>query len=141
MTFSLAALLRVRGTQERVAAEQLSQAAADRRRVEGARERAAASLAELEDVIHDRQRFIALAAARAAGFSALNELHMLAELRRKDEERAKAAHVEARRSLRGLERLESTYRAESVRARLAAEQVALDEIAVARAARRAGSAA
>lgn len=141
MTFPLAGLLRVRGAQERAAAEQLSRATADRRNAEAARESAVSSLTDLESAIHDRSTLLALAAARAAGSHALSELQALAHLRRSEEAQAKAAHVDARREVKGLERLETTHLLESTRAELHAEQVALDEIAVARAARVKGSAA
>jgi flagellar FliJ protein len=141
MTFSLAGLLRVRGTQERVAAERLTQAAADRVRAESARDQAESSLSDLDGPIDDTRTLLAMAAARAAGSSALSELTVLAQLRREDERLAKAAHIEARRELRGLERLESAHISETAKAQLNAEQVALDEIAIARSRGRNGSAA
>lgn len=112
MTFPLAGLLRVRGAQERVAAEQLSRATAAAAQAEASEQRALSSLA-------------------AGG----------GELRRAEAERAKAEHVAARRELKGLERLESAHRATAAQAELHAEQAALDEIAVVRAARDEGSAA
>lgn len=141
MTFSLTGLLRVRGTQERVAAEQLSRATNDRVRAESASERALSNLSALDGVIDERMTLLAMAVARAAGRSALSELQMLVQLRRDEEARAQAVHIETRRDLRGLERLESTHRSETAKARLDAEQLALDEIAIVRAARRTGSAA
>lgn len=140
MTFPLSGLLRVRGVQERAAAEDLSRASAERAEAEAAQERAASSLAELGGVIEDAPTLMAMAAARAAGRSALGDLQLLTELTRRDEAQAKIAHVEARRELKGLERLESTHRAQAVKAELHGEQNALDEIAVVRA-RREGSAA
>lgn len=141
MTFPLAGLLRVRGTQERVAAEQVSHATAERVRADSAREQAATSLADLDGPIGDARTLLAMAAARAAGNSALSDLTTLAQLRADDERRAAAAHVEARRELKGLERLESSHLSETAKAQRDAEQVALDEIAIARSARRNGSAA
>ncbi len=141
MTFPLAGLLRVRGAQERVAAEQLARASAERARAEAATQDAIASLTDLRPLVGDAQTLMAMAAARAAGRSALGDLQALAELSRDTESEARSAHVEARRELKGLERLESTHRVEAVNAELAAEQVALDEIAVARSARGEGSAA
>lgn len=141
MTFPLAGLLRVRGVQERAAAEDLSRASDQRVQAEAARERTAASLAEIGSTIGDAQTLLAMAAARAAGRSALSDLQSLIELRRDEEAQAKSTNVEARRELKGLERLESAHRTHEVKTELDAEQNALDEIAVARAARREGSAA
>lgn len=141
MTFPLAGLLRVRGAQERVAAERLSRATADRVQTESAAHDVRTSLAELGAQVGDAQTLLAMAAARAAGRSTLSDLQALTELRRVAEEEAKDAHIEARRELKGLERLESTHRVEEARADLSAEQSRLDEIAVARAARGEGSAA
>lgn len=141
MTFPLAGLLRVRGAQERVAAEQLSQATAERAQAELAEQSAISSLADISAQIDDPRALMAMAAARAAGRSTLSDLQALVEMRRSSESEAKSAHVEARRDLKGLERLESTHRVETEKAELAAEQSALDEIAVVRTAQREGSAA
>ncbi|MDN3309654.1 hypothetical protein QWJ90_01785 [Microbacterium oryzae] len=141
MTFPLAGLLRVRGAQERIAAEQLSRATADASQAEASEERARSSLAAAGGAVADDVTLLALAAARAAGRSALSDLHTLSELRRAEAERAKAAHVTARRELKGLERLESAHRAAAAQAELHAEQTALDEIGVVQAARDEGSAA
>lgn len=141
MTFPLAGLLRVRGAQERVAAEQLAHASGERARAEAATNDAIASLSELNPAVDDARMLMALAAARAAGRSALGDLQALAALSRDTESVARSAHIEARRELKGLERLENTHRIDSENAELAAEQVALDEIATARSARGEGSAA
>ncbi len=140
-TFPLAGLLRVRGAQERVAAESLSRATAERARAERAADDAQASLNDLRAQIDDSRTLMAMAAARAAGRSALSDLQALAELRRDEEADAQSAHIEARRELKGLERLEAGHRVASARAELAAEQSAIDEMAVARTARGEGSAA
>ncbi|MBO9579205.1 MAG: hypothetical protein J7480_10630 [Microbacteriaceae bacterium] len=140
-TFPLSGLLRVRGAQERVAAERLSRATADRNRAELAAQDAQASLNDLRPQIDDARTLMAMAAARAAGRSALSDLQALAELRRDEEADARSAHVDARRELKGLERLETGHRVATARAELAAEQSAIDEIAVTRTARGEGSAA
>ncbi|WP_314428117.1 flagellar FliJ family protein [uncultured Microbacterium sp.] len=132
MTFPLAGLLRVRGAQERVAAERLSRATAERMQSESAAQDAQASLADLSSHVNDAATLLAMAAARAAGRSALSDLQALTELHRAEEDEAKYAHVEAKQELKGLERLESTHRVEAARAELSAEQNRLDEIAVAR---------
>lgn len=141
MTFPLAGLLRVRGAQERVAAEQLSRASADRAAAEAAEQTAISSLADISAQIDDPRALMAMAAARAAGRSTLSDLQALVDMRRGAESEAKSAHVDARRELKGLERLETSHRVESTRADLAAEQSALDEMAVVNASRREGSAA
>lgn len=141
MTFPLAGLLRVRGAQERVAAEHLSRASAERAQAETAAQTAITSLADISAQIDDPRALMAMAAARAAGRSTLRDLQALVDMRRSAESEARSAHVEARRDLKGLERLESTHRVETAKAELAAEQTALDEIAVVRTSRREGSAA
>ncbi|WP_334152525.1 hypothetical protein [Microbacterium sp.] len=132
MTFPLAGLLRVRDAQERVAAEQLSRTTSARLQAEAAEQSAVVSLSEISAQVDDAQTMLAMAAARAAGRSALSDLQTLAEMRRAEEAEAKASHVEARRELKGLERLEGAHRVDSIRAEQHAEQVALDEIAVVR---------
>ncbi|MDL9977873.1 hypothetical protein [Microbacterium candidum] len=132
-TFPLAGLLRVRGAQERVAAEQLARATADVAQAQSGAQNAAASLAGISSDIGDGPALLAMAAARAAGRSALSDLQTLTELRRSEADAAKASHVEARRELRGLERLESAHIAVTTKAELDAEQSALDEVAVVRA--------
>ena len=132
MTFPLAGLLRVRDAQERVAAEQLARTTSARLRAEAAEQGAVTSLSEISAQVDDAQTMLAMAAARAAGRSALSDLQTLAELRRAEEADAKAVHVEVRRELKGLERLEGTHRVEALRTDLRTEQVALDEIAVVR---------
>ncbi|MEN0023341.1 MAG: flagellar FliJ family protein [Microbacterium sp.] len=141
MTFSLSGLLRVRGAQERIAAEELSRASSERHRAETAVRAGAVSLSEISSQVDDAATLMAMAAARAAGRSALGDLQSLAQLSREAETEAKAAHVEARRELKGLERLETAHRAEERREELAAEQAALDEMASVRGRRPAGSAA
>ncbi|GGM51829.1 hypothetical protein [Microbacterium saperdae] len=132
MTFPLAGLLRVRDAQEKVAAEQLSRTTSARRHAEEAEQSAVVSLSEISAQVDDAHTLLAMAAARAAGRSALSDLQTLTELRRAEEEVAKASHVEARRELKGLERLDGAHRAESLKAERHAEQMALDEIAVMR---------
>jgi flagellar FliJ protein len=141
MTFPLAGLLRVRGAQERVAAEQLSRASAGRAQAEAAEHSAVTSLSEISAQIDDPRLLMAMAAARAAGRSTLSDLQALVDMRRSAETEAKSVHVEARRELKGLERLETTHRVEAAKSELAAEQQTLDEIAVVRSSRHEGSAA
>ncbi|MDR6690516.1 flagellar export protein FliJ [Microbacterium sp. 1154] len=141
MTFPLSALLRVRGVQERAAAASLSNARAAADAAESAVERAVSSLSDIAPQIDDPATLLAMVAARSSGQAALADLRVLAQVRQDAAEAASRAHVEARRELKGLERLESAHleseRAEERRV----EQNVLDEIAVVRAARDAGSAA
>lgn len=132
MTFPLAGLLRVRGAQERMAAEELSRAGAARAAAEAAEQDAVTGLAQIGDRIDDAATLLAMAAARASGRSALADLQTLSALRRAEELEARTAHVEARRELKGLERLEDAHRTEAAAAELRSEQMTLDEIAVAR---------
>lgn len=141
MNFRLAGLLRVRGAQERVAADDLSRARDERAQVEAAERRLIASISDISDAIGDGSSLLAMAAARAAGNSALSDLRTLAEMRRSEEALAKSAHVDARRDLKGLERLEERHQRETAKAELDAEQTALDEMAGARTIRQEGSAA
>jgi len=141
MTFPLAGLLRVRGAQERVAAEHLSRATAGVAHAETAEQAALTGLASISTEVADGPTLLAMAAARASARSSLGDLQMLTQMRRSEEQEAKTSHIEARRELKGLERLESSHIAVTSQAELHAEQGVLDEIAVVRAARNEGSAA
>lgn len=141
MTFPLSALLRVRGVQERAAAASLSNARAASVAAESAVERAVSSLSDIATEIDDPATLLAMAAARSSGQAALADLRVLAQVRQDAAEAAALAHVEARRELKGLERLESAHRESERAEERRVEQNVLDEIAVVRAARDAGSAA
>lgn len=141
MTFPLSGLLRVREVQERAAAESSSLARSEAAAAETAVEQAVSSLSEITTAIDDAATLLALAAARSSGQAALADLRTLARLRRDAAEAASAAHVEARRELKGLERLEDAHLESELARGRRAEQSALDEMAVVRAARDEGSAA
>lgn len=141
MTFPLAGLLRVRGVQERVAAEEAARARADARAAEAAEQHAVSSLSALATQIDDPATLRAMAAARAAGQASLADLQILSRLRRTEAAKAEDAHVDARRELKGLERLEGAHRSRELEERARTEQNALDEIATTRAGRSEGSAA
>lgn len=141
MTFPLAGLLRVRGVQERVAAEEAARARADARAAEAAEQHAVSSLSALATQIDDPATLRAMAAARAAGQASLADLRILSRLRRTEAAEAEDAHVDARRELKGLERLEVAHRSRELEERARTEQNALDEIATTRAGRSEGSAA
>lgn len=127
--FSLAGLLRVREIQERAAAQRLSRAVIDAQHTE-ARDRALrAHLAGGDTEAVDVRTLAALAAARVSGRALLADLAALSDLQQETVAEARTAHADARRTLRGLERLADTH-AETVRAAdLQAEQAELDEIA------------
>ncbi len=127
--FSLAGLLRVREIQERAAAQRLSRAVIDAQHTE-ARDRALrAHLAGTGTEAVDVRSLAALAAARVSGRAMLADLTTLSDLQEQTVTEARTAHAEARRTLRGLERLAQGH-ADAVRAaELHAEQAELDEIA------------
>ncbi|WP_426184690.1 flagellar FliJ family protein [Microbacterium sp. TWP3-1-2b2] len=127
--FSLAGLLRVRQIQERAAAQRLSRAVIDARHTEARDRHLRSALAgEGTDAV-DVRSLAALAAARSAGRSMLADLTALAEVQSQSVDEARAEHAEARRAMRGLDRLAEAH---AVRARtdeLRVEQAELDEIA------------
>lgn len=128
-SFSLSGLLRVRAIQERQAAQELSRAVidADQTRVRDRRLRAALGASDSDAV--DVRSLAALAAGRVASRSLLAELQSLAALQQRAVQEAAAAHGDARRAVRGLDRLAEAH-ALRVRAdELRAEQHELDEIA------------
>ncbi|MEW2461776.1 flagellar export protein FliJ [Microbacterium sufflavum] len=127
-SFSLAGLLRVREIQERAAAQRLSRAVIDAQHTE-ARDRALrAHLSGADTEAVDVRSLAALAAARVAGRALLADLRTLSELQHETVAEARAEHADARRTLRGLERLADAHAAELRAADLHAEQAELDEI-------------
>ena len=126
--FSLAGLLRVREIQERAAAQRLSRAVIDAQHTE-ARDRALrAHLAGTETEAVDVRTLAALAAARVTGRALLADLTALADLQQETVAEARDAHADARRTLRGLERLAEGHADRMRAADLHAEQAELDEI-------------
>lgn len=127
--FSLAGLLRVRGIQERAAAERLSRAVLDARHTEARDRHLRSALAGEGTEAVDVRSLAALAAARSASRSMLADLTALASVQQQSVADARAEHADARRAQRGLDRLADAH-AERVRAEdLRAEQAELDEIA------------
>lgn len=127
--FSLAGLLRVRGVQEREAAARLSRAMVEAAQTAAHDRRLRAALADGSSEAVDVRSLAAIAAARVAGRGALADLQTLAAVREQAVDEARAAHAEARRAQRGLERMAETH-ARRVRVdELRAEQAELDEIA------------
>ncbi|WP_244632418.1 MULTISPECIES: flagellar FliJ family protein [unclassified Microbacterium] len=76
----------------------------------------------------DVRSLAALAAARVAGRTLLADLSTLSELQEQTVDQARREHAEARRAVRGLDRLAEAHAAEIRAADLHAEQAELDEI-------------
>ncbi|WP_203135620.1 hypothetical protein [Microbacterium sp. JZ31] len=132
-SFSLAGLLRLRGVQERAAAERLSRAQVAARQSEARERHTRAALAGTGDDAVDVRTLAAIAAARAAARSRLADLSALTEAQRGAVEEAQREHAEAKRRARGLEKLEAAHVARERTRLLQAEQAVLDEIAQTRA--------
>ncbi|OCG76566.1 flagellar FliJ family protein [Microbacterium sediminis] len=130
--FSLAGLLRLRGVQERAAAERLSRAAVTARQSEAREHRTRTALADSADAAVDVRSLAAIAASRAAARARIGELALIADAQRDDVDAARRAHTEAKRRALGLEKLEAAHRERERRGELRAEQSALDEIATGR---------
>jgi flagellar export protein FliJ len=128
-SFSLSGLLRVRSIQERQAAQELSRAVidADQTRVRDRRLRAALGASDSDAV--DTRSLAALAAARVAGRSMLAELQSLAAMQQQAVHEAKAVRDDARREVRGLDRLAEAHALRVRAEELRVEQQELDEIA------------
>jgi flagellar FliJ protein len=126
--FPLAGLLRLRGVQERAAAERLSRAQIAARQAEARERHTRAALADSADAAVDVRTLAAIAAARAAARSELADLSALTDAQRGAVDEARQEHAEAKRRTRGLEKLEVAHRERERARELHAEQLALDEI-------------
>ncbi|MFB7894199.1 hypothetical protein ACFC1I_18505 [Microbacterium sp. NPDC056044] len=127
--FSLAGLLRVRGIQERAAAQRLSRASIEAEQTASRDRQLRAALAVTGSDAADVRSLAALAAARVAGRSLLADLDSLGELRQAALHEARDEHESARKEVRGLERLADAHAARALAGELRAEQLELDEIA------------
>lgn len=127
-SFSLAGLLRVREIQERAAAQRLSRAVLDAQHTEARDRSLRAHLAGAGSEAVDVRSLAALAAARVAGRTLLSDLTTLSELQEQTVDQARAEHSEARRAMRGLDRLAHAHTVRVRAAELHAEQAELDEI-------------
>ncbi|WP_226532084.1 hypothetical protein [Microbacterium paraoxydans] len=127
-SFSLAGLLRVREIQERAAAQRLSRAVIDAQHTEARDRSLRAHLAGIGNEAVDVRSLAALAAARVAGRTLLADLTTLSELQQQTVSDARAEHAEARRAMRGLDRLAAAHAEKARTAALHAEQAELDEI-------------
>ena len=126
--FSLAAVLRVRSIQERAAAQQLSRATIDANQTSARERHLRAALAATDAEAVDVRQLAALAASRVAGRSMLADLQSLSELQQEELRRARAAHEEVRREVRGLDRLAQAHSRKVREDELRTEQKELDEI-------------
>lgn len=128
--FPLAGLLRVRGIQERAAAERLTRASMEHAQTEARDRQVRASLTSSADGVEDVRTLAALAASRVAARSLLSDLRVLGEAQAAAVTTAREEHAAARIDEHGLTRLAEAHdRRERERA-LRAEQSALDEIAL-----------
>lgn len=127
-SFSLAGLLRVREIQERAAAQRLSRAVIDAQHTEARDRSLRAHLAGAGSEAVDVRSLAALAAARVAGRTLLADLTTLSELQEQAVDLARTEHADARRAMRGLDRLAEAHAVEVRAAELHAEQAELDEI-------------
>lgn len=127
-SFSLAGLLRVREIQERAAAQRLSRAVIDARHTEARDRSLRAHLAGAGSEAVDVRSLAALAAARVAGRTLLTDLTVLSDLQEQAVDQARTEHAEARRAMRGLDRLAQAHAVQVRAAELHAEQSELDEI-------------
>lgn len=131
-SFPLAGLLRVRGIQERAAAERLSRAALEHAHTEARDRQLRASLTTDVDAPEDVRTLSALAASRVAARSLLSDLRVLREAQTAAVDAARAEHATARIDEQGLGRLADAHgRREHARI-LREEQAVLDELAVGR---------
>ncbi|MFE7197283.1 flagellar export protein FliJ [Microbacterium oxydans] len=127
-SFSLAGLLRVREIQERAAAQRLSRAVIDAQHTEARDRSLRAHLSGVGSEAVDVRSLAALAAARVAGRTLLVDLTTLSELQKQTVDEARTEHAEARRAMRGLDRLAEAHALRMRTAELHAEQTELDEI-------------
>lgn len=127
-SFSLAGLLRVREIQERAAAQRLSRAVIDAQHTEARDRSLRAHLSGVGSEAVDVRSLAALAAARVAGRTLLADLATLSELQEQTVDQARAEHADARRAMRGLDRLAQAHALQVRAAELHAEQAELDEI-------------
>ncbi|BDZ39190.1 hypothetical protein [Microbacterium suwonense] len=130
--FSLSGLLRVRSIQERQAAQELSRAVIDAKQTRTRDRHVRAALAATESEAVDVRTLAALAAARVASRSMLADLETLSAQQQQAVDAAQSAHEDARRAVRGLDRLAAAHEARMLVEQLRVEQHELDEIALRR---------
>ncbi len=127
--FSLSGLLRVRTIQERAAAQRLSRAAIEADQTAARDRHLRAALSASGSDAADVRSLAALAAARVAARSLLADLGSIAELQQAALSDARGDHEDARREMRGIERLAEAHAVRERATEAKAEQAELDEIA------------
>jgi len=127
--FTLAGLLRLRHMQQDQAAANL--ATANRRHSASSSRRAAAraELGESDAEVSTAAGLQGMAAARASSQSMLADLQTMVQLDHDQAEQARAVFTAARINTKGLEKLSEKHAAQVADEELAAEQVAVDEMA------------
>jgi len=128
--FPLAGLLRVRGLQERAAAERLSRAALEHAHTEARDRQVRASLTSSAEGPEDVRTLAALAASRVAARSLLSDLRTLQDAQAAALDLARVEHANARVEEHGLSRLAEAHAQREQARALREEQATLDEIAV-----------
>lgn len=127
-SFPLAALLRLRQTQEDQAAGQLARAALELDAVRARRSSARSSMAASPSEVHSSEQMMALVAARAAGRSMLADLDALEADTDAAHAAAATTYAIARSRTKPLDRMGERHAAQSLASELKTEQDALDEI-------------
>jgi len=127
--FRLEGLLRVRRVQEEQAVSVLADRRARLRDSDAVRERVLEELAGFGEPGTDVDTLRAVATARASIAARLGELRMQRSALLPEVEAAAALHAEARRRVRGLERLAAEHVRQADADELRAEQNRLDELA------------
>lgn len=127
--FNLAGLLRLRHMQEDSAAAAL--AAANGRMSRGSSRSSAvrAALGESETEVSTAAGMAAMAASRASSVSMLADLRIMTQLDAEAVQQAEADFMAARAKSKGLEKLHEKHQDNVAADDLAAEQIAVDEIA------------
>ncbi|SDH36469.1 hypothetical protein [Microbacterium sp. 77mftsu3.1] len=128
--FGLAGLLRLRGIQERDAAQTLSRANRDEQRTQARDRQLRDALSVSGSTVTDSASLRALSASRSAARGLLSDLHVLAEAQQVVTAQAREAHTTARIGELGLTKLAEAHAAREQERELAAEQAELDEIAI-----------
>jgi flagellar FliJ protein len=127
--FGLAGLLRIRRLKEERAAYEMVRARSRASELAGERHQLLDQLADHAHDARDVRGIHALSAARASTSTMLMELEALAQTQQRLVAEAEAAHQQARRDVRTVEKLEERHDAEQREEDLHREQGVLDELA------------
>ncbi|MFE6967054.1 flagellar FliJ family protein [Agromyces sp. NPDC057679] len=127
--WSLAGLLRLRQIAQDRAEADLADANWRHRNAERAHERTRSAMSAYGDPALTVEQLRAIAAARTAGASMIQELHTVAKLAEADARDAQFAAQEARQAAKGLKKLEARHLEQQAAEELRVEQSAIDELA------------